>query len=733
MSGESALGVRPRTWLDAFPWLLGVAQREHVRWGAAIAESDAPERQRRLHQVVDLAMDRLTRWTVGQIFPALVPDFDLHLLELPTRAKNVLTRRGHATTGGLIALSLDDMFEWRGVGSGTITAILHELAELSLSGKVVVPPQKTAEPIHRSEKSDQGTLHSVWLRSVADSIARIATWQTAIGRPTEPIMGGHSAAGVPDEVVKASQRLEALTAEEILAGSALGRDAAELLDDAFRELDIRDVLVLRRRLFADEPATLDELGAHLGITRERVRQIESRARTTMLNRLSVGSLNMVAGSARTMIGTIRPLSDLLVHLPVLAQMVESVDQPAWRVIDRLDDAYEIEDGWCVVPTLSAAKELTRTHLGEHADQYGVALLEDLDLVTTTAPEQQAEFTRAWLSACDYVVDGNQVITRTRSMGDYAAAILSIHGAPMSADEVASRFTVERGARSLRNAMSLDDRFERVDRDRWALAEWGMEAYAGVRSVIREELAKAGGRINLDALIERITGRYSVAASSVITYASAPPFKTLNGVVRLQDASRESRKTPERTNRMYRRSDAWVYRVCITHDHLRGSGSVAPKAIVSILGMQFGEKRQLDSALGPLAVNYCGTQPTFGSIRRFLREDDIPIGTEVFLVIGDDNSFAVQVVAGLRDEPLADALALVGAPTALTGDAARRFFASAINLSTGATVLEVISAFRERGDTEIADLLTSVRQSLETGEPARRHHRALNVDDILELL
>ena len=37
-------------------------------------------------------------------------------------------------------------------------------------------------------------------------------------------------------------------------------------------------------------------------------------------------------------------------------------------------------------------------------------------------------------------------------------------------------------------MSGDDRFERVDRDRWALREWGMEAYAGVRSLIRERVA-----------------------------------------------------------------------------------------------------------------------------------------------------------------------------------------------------------------------------------------------------
>jgi hypothetical protein len=261
----------------------------------------------------------------------------------------------------------------------------------------------------------------------------------------------------------------------------------------------------------------------------------------------------------------------------------------------------------------------------------------------------------------------------------------------------------------------------------------MEAYAGVRSVIRQELAKAGGRINLDTLIERVTGRYSVAASSVIAYASAPPFETRDGVVRLVGMSRLARKVPERTSRMFRWDTAWAYRVRVTHDHLRGSGSVAPMAVAGILGMTYGEKRQLDSVLGPQSINFGGTQPAFGTIRRFLLEDDIPIDSEVFLVIGDDNSFTVQAVSSLHDDPLADALALIGAPPSLDTEAARRAFAAAVKLPADAPVLSIIGTYRERGDTDIADLLTSIRQQLETGESTGRPHQTANVDDILELL
>ena len=55
---------------------------------------------------------------------------------------------------------------------------------------------------------------------------------------------------------------------------------------AVGELDEREQMIVKARLMTEDPPTLQELGNRLGVSKERVRQLEERARTKLRGELS---------------------------------------------------------------------------------------------------------------------------------------------------------------------------------------------------------------------------------------------------------------------------------------------------------------------------------------------------------------------------------------------------------------------------------------------------------------
>jgi hypothetical protein len=729
------------SWVDAFPWLPGLV---HDGTGEAagawardpIDTAGSKLRESRVGAIATVVTSRLSHLSLGETLPTLPPTTMLSSLAISNRGRNMFSREGYQITGDIEELTPLDLLNWRGMGAGTLDVIIQALvdsaAEAATHGYDPDPAEVAAALRQSTREWPAGQLLPE-PRYVRD-LKALADWAAFIGCVGTPLLAGPLPGWAPQSVREALGRLLALTADEVEDPRAARADIATKLDEALSDFDERQLNILSRRMFADDPVTLDQLGNELGVTRERIRQIESKVRGHLLNIIAPGGpLADVSAAVRQAIGQVTTLAELLELVPSLQGKVEAVGQPTWRVLDRIDDGYEIENGWCLAPSLTAARANTNAQLQEQADQYGVVRLDSINVVETSHPERLSEVTATWLAKCGYIVSGDYVFTRTSSVGDYAAAILSVTGTPLASQEIIDRFAFERSAGSLRNAMSIDERFERVDRDRWALSEWGMDAYAGIRSKIREQVARAGGRAKLHDLIEFITARYSVSASSVVAYASAPPFESRDGIVQLASAERGVRKTPERTRRLFRRPGASAYRVRISADHLRGSGSVAPMAIASILDLQFGETRQLESPLGPQAIAWTGNQPQFGTIRRFLMDGDIHAYTEAFLVIGDNGTFAFEPARDLIDDPLQDALTLVGAPPTTDEAEACAALASAVGLPETAPVTSIIAAYRERGDSDIADLLATIRAELKAGHsPEQVAHRA-DVDDILDLL
>ena len=87
----------------------------------------------------------------------------------------------------------------------------------------------------------------------------------------------------PAAVERMSAKLP--TPEESVARSEAVHHVREALESALESLTDREQRIVEARILSDEPRTLESLGREMGVSKERVRQLEVRARQKLRDRL----------------------------------------------------------------------------------------------------------------------------------------------------------------------------------------------------------------------------------------------------------------------------------------------------------------------------------------------------------------------------------------------------------------------------------------------------------------
>jgi RNA polymerase sigma factor (sigma-70 family) len=154
----------------------------------------------------------------------------------------------------------------RGVASKgrTIRVPAHvwELYGKLRSAELRLRQQKGGDPTEE-EIADEVGLTATRVREVREAMQELVSLDRPIGEDGDATMGDLIAdTGVVDP-----------------ADTALEGDAMSQIEAALDALDDREriILVLRFGLGGEEPQTLEEIGAHFGLTRERIRQMQNRA------------------------------------------------------------------------------------------------------------------------------------------------------------------------------------------------------------------------------------------------------------------------------------------------------------------------------------------------------------------------------------------------------------------------------------------------------------------------
>ncbi len=122
--------------------------------------------------------------------------------------------------------------------------------------------QKGGDP-SEAEIADEVGLTVERIREVRDAMQELVSLDRPIGEDGDATMG---------DLIADDNQIDP-------AATALEGDALSQIDAALNALDDRErvILVLRFGLGGQEPQTLEEIGAHFGLTRERIRQMQNRA------------------------------------------------------------------------------------------------------------------------------------------------------------------------------------------------------------------------------------------------------------------------------------------------------------------------------------------------------------------------------------------------------------------------------------------------------------------------
>lgn len=666
-------------------------------------------------------------------FPLIREDpTEIGVLRLDTRSSNALTREGIRTIGELARRSSRDVASLRQAGQRTVRTITNKLAwlnaerALGISDVSVVPaPGNSVEDHPR-----------VLTQDMNDALRIVAGWHVLRGQPDSRLWSDLGLDGAPARVLDAWAQLQGLTAKNVVEADAPGPSA--VLDELLAQEDPRNLQILTRRLFADHPETLDAIGHDLNVTRERVRQIARKTTSRLQSELTGHQEGLVDLSAalRQRIGIVSSLERVLAVYPSLMDVVAAVAQPAWRVIDRLDDSFEICDGWAAVPSVSAAIDVTWAEARRAANGIGLASVTDVAAkLGFSSGERNSEF-ELWLQYANLQLFRESIVLDVRSIADWAVIVLAQEERPLSVSELSDLIPVERAETSVRNAIAIDERIVRVNRDSFALATWGMETYSGIRELIGRHLDDNGGSIDLETLVVDLTTKFDVADTSVRAYASSFPYELRAGRVTRQNPDGRVREGNLGTaRRAYATPKGVCFRFQVTPDHWRGSGSVMPSDLARSIGLSEGESLTLASPLGDQTVYWTGLQPSIGSVKRLVERLQAEPGAWVMAEFGADGEFSLRKLDLARRSGVALAQVMTGTEGERTRDA-RAAIATALSLPEESDWASVIAAAKNRGEDELVTALMSDPAVETAGDTALRSVRGdeqVTADDILELL
>jgi hypothetical protein len=286
----------------------------------------------------------------------------------------------------------------------------------------------------------------------------------------------------------------------------------------------------------DRKETLEQIGELLGITRERVRQLEkvvvTRLKTSALN----GSLATVAQIENTILSTLSKHNDIMrisELAPLMSKQGNKLDQsriyfmselaPKISVIEESDHFYS-SVGVKSIHDEKKIRELTN-RVVEAVKKIGhpATIVE----IAKEAKQPSPAHTAAIASISKHLAElnGQWGLTKwpmvnPKNIRDKIYVILHEHGSHMHFNEIAAAIRQSDFKRkdvttqAIHNELIKDKRFVLIGRGIYALQEWGYKK-GTVADMISEVLNDAGEPLHRDEIVKRVLKLRHVKETTIL--------------------------------------------------------------------------------------------------------------------------------------------------------------------------------------------------------------------------
>ena len=457
---------------------------------------------------------------------------------------------------------------------------------------------------------------------------------------------------------------EDIAIADLADGPTLAEDTLSTLASFRESLRPLERFILEKRILSPEPLTLEEVGEHFNLTRERIRQIEKSIASRLNHPSATGAaircwIWAIAAVLRQQIGPIVAENDLEARISATFPPADSPDVNANQAIDEMARhllrkalSYSCTSGLCLSEEAAAVIANLKNMAHTIADEIG--LLDESELQGHLPDENWRQHWKMLMEQCDLHRLNGHLALRDTSKARAKAALLDI-GRPATKEEIGelSGLKPDRAGAQL----SLLPGVVRADKKRWGLAEWVEDEYEGIPAEIIQRINEDGGTTRLNRLLEELPRMFRVSESSVRAYLNTPAFRVEHGWVSVADESGPLLGRLEDVIDGHEDNGDPYWEFEIEDHHLNGySIHGVPGEITAALGCEFGGKTTIrvrtPSGCQDISVIWRKTSmhgPEIGRLGPSLKAIDARGGDKIRLIIHNmvEVSFAQTLQADWR--------------------------------------------------------------------------------------